>query len=93
VKRLSVALLAFCVVCASAEQARSAIAEDAYKITPDVVYKHKAGMALTFDVIQPKKPNGAGILFMVSGGSARRATRETKSQRMKSIARAIESRV
>src|SRR3954447_6058576 len=25
-------------------------------------------MALTFDVIQPKKANGAGILFMVSGG-------------------------
>jgi acetyl esterase/lipase len=23
---------------------------------------------LTFDVIQPKKPNGAGVLFMVSGG-------------------------
>lgn len=39
-----------------------------YKITPDVVYGHKAGMALTFDVIQPKKPNGVGIVFMVSGG-------------------------
>ena len=25
-------------------------------------------MALTFDVIQPKKPNGAGVLFMMSGG-------------------------
>jgi acetyl esterase/lipase len=68
VKRLSIALLVVCVVCASAGQARSAHAEDAYKITPDVVYGHKAGMALTFDVIQPKKPNGAGVLFMVSGG-------------------------
>ncbi|WP_437230625.1 alpha/beta hydrolase [Planctomicrobium sp. SH661] len=37
-------------------------------ITPDVVYGHKAGMALTYDVIRPEKPNGAGILFMVSGG-------------------------
>ncbi|HEX5471683.1 MAG TPA: alpha/beta hydrolase [Lacipirellulaceae bacterium] len=37
-------------------------------ITPDVVYGHKAGMALTFDVIHPKKPNGAGILVMMSGG-------------------------
>jgi len=37
-------------------------------ITPDVVYGHKDGMALTFDVFQPKEPNGAGILFMVSGG-------------------------
>lgn len=37
-------------------------------IKRDVVYGHKAGMALTFDVLQPEKPNGAGILFMVSGG-------------------------
>jgi acetyl esterase/lipase len=39
------------------------------KITPDVVYGHKAGMALTFDVFTPAKdPNGAVVLFMVSGG-------------------------
>jgi acetyl esterase/lipase len=56
------------VFCASISLARSARAEDAYKITPDVVYGHKAGMALTFDMIQPKKPNGAGVLFLVSGG-------------------------
>lgn len=38
-------------------------------ITPDVVYGHKDGMALTFDVFQPsEKPNGVGVLFMVSGG-------------------------
>lgn len=42
-------------------------ADDDYKITPDVIYGHKAGMALTFDVIHPKQPNGAGVLFMVSG--------------------------
>ena len=47
---------------------RTRRADDQYKITPDVVYGHKAGMALTFDVIQPKKPNGAGVLFMMSGG-------------------------
>jgi acetyl esterase/lipase len=41
---------------------------DDYKITPDVVYGHKAGMALTFDVVQPAKPNGAAVLLMVSGG-------------------------
>jgi acetyl esterase/lipase len=34
----------------------------------DVIYGHKAGMALTFDVVQPEKPNGAAVLFMVSGG-------------------------
>ncbi len=38
-------------------------------IKPDVVYGHKMGMALTFDVIKPiAKSNGAGVLFMVSGG-------------------------
>ncbi len=37
-------------------------------IVPDVVYGHKAGMALTYDVIKPSKPNGAAVLFMVSGG-------------------------
>ncbi|RLT09243.1 MAG: alpha/beta hydrolase [Planctomycetota bacterium] len=39
------------------------------EITPDVVYGHKHGMALTFDVFKPKQDaNGAAILFMVSGG-------------------------
>ncbi|MEX0612781.1 MAG: alpha/beta hydrolase, partial [Pirellulales bacterium] len=42
-------------------------ADEPYEITPDVVYGHKAGMALTFDVIRPQKPNGAGVMFMVSG--------------------------
>jgi acetyl esterase/lipase len=68
VKSLSIIVIVVCVVFVSAGNPRSAIAEDSYKITPDVVYGHKAGMALTFDVIQPKKPNGAGVLFMVSGG-------------------------
>jgi acetyl esterase/lipase len=38
-------------------------------ITPDVIYGHKAGMALTYDVIRPtENANGAVVLFMVSGG-------------------------
>ena len=37
-------------------------------ITPDVVYGHKVGMALTFDVYQPQERNGAGVVFIVSGG-------------------------
>ena len=37
-------------------------------IVADVVYGHKLGMALTYDVIKPNKPNGAGVAFMVSGG-------------------------
>lgn len=39
-----------------------------YRVTPDVVYGHKAGMALTFDVLHPPEPNGAAVLYMVSGG-------------------------
>jgi acetyl esterase/lipase len=38
------------------------------EITPDVVYGHKHGLAMTFDVFTPAEPNGAGVLFMVSGG-------------------------
>ncbi len=38
------------------------------KITADVVYGHKDGLAMTFDVFTPATPNGAGVLFMVSGG-------------------------
>lgn len=38
------------------------------RIEPDVVYGHKHGMALTMDVYQPEQGNGAGVLFMVSGG-------------------------
>lgn len=37
-------------------------------ITPDVVYGHKHGMALTMDVFRPAEDNGIGVLFMVSGG-------------------------
>lgn len=39
------------------------------KITPDVVYGHKFGMALTYDVFTHEQDaNGAAVLFMVSGG-------------------------
>jgi len=45
-----------------------ALAADEPKVTADVVYGHKDGLALTFDVLQPAKPNGAGILWLQSGG-------------------------
>lgn len=38
------------------------------QIIPDIVYGHKDGMALTFDVFKPRKQNGAAVIFMVSGG-------------------------
>ncbi|MCY3839987.1 MAG: alpha/beta hydrolase [Gammaproteobacteria bacterium] len=37
-------------------------------ITPNVVYGHKDGMALVYDVFQPAEANGASVLYMVSGG-------------------------
>lgn len=44
-------------------------ADPAVEISPDVVYGHKDGLALTFDVFTPvEKPRGIGVLFMVSGG-------------------------
>lgn len=39
------------------------------KIIPDIVYGHKDGLAMTMDFFEPNRdPNGAAILFMVSGG-------------------------
>jgi len=41
----------------------------AVEIIPDVVYGHKAGMALTFDILKPReRGTGSAVLFMVSGG-------------------------
>jgi acetyl esterase/lipase len=39
-----------------------------FKRTEDVIYGRKFGTALTLDVFQPEKPNGAGIISLVSGG-------------------------
>lgn len=45
------------------------------EVIPDVVYGHKDGMALTFDVFKPKaNPNGAAVIFIVSGGWVSRYT-------------------
>jgi acetyl esterase/lipase len=40
----------------------------AFTRVEDVVYGRKFGTALTLDVFKPATPNGAGLLFMVSGG-------------------------
>ncbi len=38
------------------------------EVIQDVIYGHKLGMALTLNVYPAHEPNGAGILFMNSGG-------------------------
>lgn len=43
-------------------------ADDDVQISPDVVYGHKDGLALTFDVLIPREANGAGVLAIQSGG-------------------------
>lgn len=61
-KPLALALLALACLAGTAR------AEDSFTISPDIVYGHKAGMAMTFDVVRPAEQNGAAVLFMVSGG-------------------------
>src|SRR5262245_28249884 len=51
-----------------AQEQKAPPEHEGVKITPDVVYGHKDGLALTFDLYEPAKKNGAGVLFMVSGG-------------------------
>ncbi len=63
-KRLSLVLVCFAVLGA----AHPASAGTLYRLDADVVYGHKMGMALTYDVIEPAEANGAAVLFMVSGG-------------------------
>src|SRR5262245_30141670 len=58
-------LILFLVACSAMQSAAAAEVE----IIPDVVYGHKDGLALTFDVLKPKTgANGAAVIFMVSGG-------------------------
>jgi acetyl esterase/lipase len=59
---LSAVLLCVLVTC-------PAVGQEWRTITPDVIYGHKAGLALTYDVVRPaENANGAAVLFMVSGG-------------------------
>jgi len=62
-KRMGMASLVIALCC------NSVVFAGDVKVTPDVVYGHKFGLALTFDVFTPtENANGAGVLFMVSGG-------------------------
>ncbi|OHB66678.1 MAG: peptidase S9 [Planctomycetes bacterium RBG_13_63_9] len=64
-RSLWITAFVFCAVGVRATQG----ADMAADITADVVYGHKDGMALTLDVYKPEKDaNGAGAIFMVSGG-------------------------
>lgn len=62
-------LFAFSLFLLMTPDVSTAVAEDWRSINPHVIYGHKAGMALTYDVVRPTRDaNGAAVLFMVSGG-------------------------
>lgn len=64
-RRLIVSAILFCTILFPL----SLLSQENFKIYPDVVYGHKAGMALTYDVIRPlDSANGAGIIHVISGG-------------------------
>lgn len=66
---IGVLLVALGMGCATASRGPVPSAEVAApQITADVVYGHKAGMALVYDVFKPARPNGAGVAFMMSAG-------------------------
>ena len=61
----SIPLALILIVCAAAQ----VMAQAQVETIPDVVYGHKDGLAMTFDVVKPKaNANGAAVIFMVSGG-------------------------
>ncbi|MBM3877519.1 MAG: alpha/beta hydrolase [Verrucomicrobia bacterium] len=66
-KHTSRTLLAAALLFAASSGAFAQAGAD-FKRAPDVIYGRKLGVVLTMDVFQPAKPNGHGILFMVSGG-------------------------
>ncbi|MEZ6118200.1 MAG: alpha/beta hydrolase [Pirellulaceae bacterium] len=66
--RYGMACFGMWLLCGLGSKGFAAEGDESLKITADVVYGHKHGMALTMDVYQPKDANGAGAIFMVSGG-------------------------
>lgn len=69
--RSSVVLAVAAVVivgCASPEDAPQLPPSSAITVVPDLVYGRRHGMALTMNVFRPATPNGAGVIFLNSGG-------------------------
>ncbi|MEI7899488.1 MAG: glycosyl hydrolase, partial [bacterium] len=68
------ALFTFSVVFASSaaggdtERPAPARKPAAYTRTDDIIYGRKYGMALTMNLLKPASPNGAAVLWVVSGG-------------------------
>jgi acetyl esterase/lipase len=66
-KRLLLAALLALTACATSAAPRAA--DEPEYVRKEVIYHRKFGTALTMDVFTPKKgANGAGVIFVVSGG-------------------------
>jgi acetyl esterase/lipase len=67
---VSIALLGSFILGVPATAAAQDVHDDLpFKVRADVVYGHKDGLALTYDVLVPKDhAKGVGLMFMVSGG-------------------------
>ncbi|MEK0451952.1 MAG: hypothetical protein RL088_4220 [Verrucomicrobiota bacterium] len=61
-KKLILTLLGFLTVCHT-----SLTAQEVERIA-DIIYTKHDGVALTMDVFKPAKPNGAGVIKIISGG-------------------------
>ncbi len=64
-KIFHVTLLGFGLVCSALLRAQE---KSAFTRTEDVIYGRKFGTALTLDVFEPAKKNGAAVIYVVSGG-------------------------
>jgi acetyl esterase/lipase/lysophospholipase L1-like esterase len=62
------ACLSLVVACLLLSPLEVAAAEQTSTRTEDVIYGRKFGTALTMDVFTPAKPNGLGVILVVSGG-------------------------
>ncbi len=67
-KRVAVFLLVACFILGTAATLAPAAEEPAFLRSEDVIYCRKFGTALTLDVFTPRKPNGAALVYVVSGG-------------------------
>jgi len=72
-----VAMLVLAGLFGCAAEEKQAPAQDVM-VTANVVYGHKFGMALTFDVFRPRESNGAAVIFMNSGGFESGVLRQCK---------------
>jgi len=61
-------LLSFALLLAMLASAQSQTTNADFERIEDVIYGRKFGMALTMDVFEPKHPNDAAIIAVISGG-------------------------